>query len=244
MSRDDRGCLTPGERALWFLQRLAPASGAYNLAGAVRIADLDTAALRRALLRLVERHPALRTTYPSEGGEPFRQVHASLEPEIAEEDPGDPRGDPGALRRRLESEAVRPFDPAVGPLMRVLILSGRGCERAVLFVLHHLIADFWSLTVMLRELGALYGEETGGPAAVLGSRLAAETGSYAEWAEALEGMLAAERGARLRAFWHERMGESPVPALALPADRPRPPVPSGAGDARSARLGPEATARL
>jgi amino acid adenylation domain-containing protein len=240
MSRDHRGCLTPGERALWFLQRLAPASGAYNLAGAVRIADLDTAALRRALLRLVERHPALRTTYPSDGGDPLRQVHARLDPEITEERLDDPGGDPDARRRRLESEAVRPFDPAVGPLMRVWIFSGRDVQQVVLFVFHHLIADFWSLAVVLRELGALYGEETGGPAADLAPEGAAP---YAEWAESLERALAWERGERLRAFWLERLGR-PVPVLALPANRPRPPVPSGGGHARSARLGPETTARL
>ena len=75
--RSGHELLSPGERALWFLHRLAPGSAAYNLAGAIRIAGFDAAALRRAVLRLVERHPALRTTFPTdrfEGGEPFRRV--------------------------------------------------------------------------------------------------------------------------------------------------------------------------
>src|SRR5262245_8437568 len=82
--------LSPGERALWFLQRLAPGSAAYNLAGAIRIERFAPAALRRAVLRLVERHAALRTTFPADsadrGGEPFRRVQGWLEPEIVEED--------------------------------------------------------------------------------------------------------------------------------------------------------------
>src|SRR4051794_35706642 len=116
MSRDDRGRLTPGERALWFLQRLAPAGGAYNLAGAVRIADLDEAALRRALGRLAGRHAALRTTYPAVEGEPFRRVAEDPAVDVEAVDLAGGAGGPDAWRRWSEAEAVRPFDPASGPL--------------------------------------------------------------------------------------------------------------------------------
>jgi len=239
MSPDHRGRLSPGERALWFLQRKAPASGAYNLAGALRIGHLETAALRRALVRLVARHAALRTTYPADpaaGGEPRRRVHPALEPDVTAEDAD---GEPAALRRRLEEEAVRPFDLAAGPLLRVRIIAAPDGERAVLFVFHHLIADFWSLALALRELGMLYGEETGGPAAVLPP----VSPSYADWAAERERRLAAPRGERLQAFWRQRLA-GPPPVLGLPVDRPRPPVASGAGEERSRRLAPAPTARL
>ena len=243
MSPDDRGRLSPGERALWSLQRLHPASGAYNLAGAFRVADLDPAALRRALLRLVARHPALRTTYPAAAdGEPFRSVHEPLEPlepDIAEEDLGpDPGG--AVLRRRLEAEAVRPFDPAAGPLLRVRIFAAPGAGRAVLFVLHHLIADFASLALALRELGSLYAEEKRGEASPEGP----PPPCYADWAAALEEGLATPRAEHLRELWRQRLA-GPPPVLDLPVDRRRLAAPaSGAGDARSARLGTAATARL
>src|SRR5262249_55646192 len=69
--------LSPGERALWFLQRLDPASPAYHIAGAGRIAGAaDKAALRDAFQRLVDRHPALRTTFFVRDGEPVRRVHS------------------------------------------------------------------------------------------------------------------------------------------------------------------------
>jgi amino acid adenylation domain-containing protein len=236
MSRDDRGRLTPGERALWFLQRLAPAGGAYNLAGAVRIADLDAAALRRALVRLAARHAALRTTYPAVDGEPCRREVDFTEVDLFEVDLAD---EPDALRHWMEAEAVRPFDPETGPLWRVRLAGQSGGERAVLFVFHHLIADFWSLAVILRELGALYGEETGGQPA----GLAVESASYAEWMEHRERALATPRGERLLAFWRDRLA-GPVPHLSLPVDRPRTAAPSGAGEARTARLDEAATARL
>jgi amino acid adenylation domain-containing protein len=241
MSLDEWGWLSPGERALWSLQRLTPATGAYNLAGAVRIADLDRTALRRALLRLVERHPALRTTYPAaDDGEPFRCVHETLEPEVAEEDL-EPDGGPAALQRRLEAEAVRPFDPTAGPLLRVRIFAAPGGGCAILFVLHHLIADFGSLALALRELGIFYGKEMGNRT---GDDAGGPPATYAAWVAALERGLASPRAERLRAFWRERLA-GPPPALELPADRRRlPGLPSGAGDARSVRFGAVETARL
>jgi amino acid adenylation domain-containing protein len=229
--------LSPGERALWFLHRLAPGSAAYNLAGAIRIENLDPAALRRSVHRLVERHPALRTTFPAEHGEPARRVLGWLEPEIVEEDASGLACD--GLRERLETEALRPFEPERGPLLRLRMFLGGACGGAALFVFHHLVADFWSLTVILRELGELYGEETGGGA----SRLTLPPASYEQWVERQELGLAGARGEALRELWTGRLS-GPVPVLDLPADRPRPAQPSGAGVGAAGRLGAAATERL
>ena len=248
MSPDDRARLSPGERALWFLQRFAPASPAYNLAGALRVAGLDAAALGRALSRLADRHPALRTAYPAASSdsiaslndaEPRREVAA--EPAIADIVAVAAAADAADLCARLAAEANRPFDPERGPLWRVRVFAD---EQVVLFVFHHLIADFASLAVILAELGELYGEAAGGAPA----RLPPPPAPYAAWVARQERELAGGRGDRLRAFWQERLGgrlaAAAEPVLHLPADRPRPPRPSGAGDARGARLDRAATARL
>jgi amino acid adenylation domain-containing protein len=237
-ARPSSGLLSPGERALWFLHRLTPGSAAYNLAGALRIAHLDVASLRRAVLRLVERHAALRTTFSSDQGEPFRRVQGWIEPEIVEEDVTGLAC--GALRKRCEVEALRPFDPEHGPLLRVRIFrSGHGGCGAAVFVFHHLIADFWSLTVILRELGEVYQEETGGTPA----ELLPPPAPYEQWVERQGLELSGPRGEALRAFWKERLA-GPEPVLDLPADRPRPVEPGGAGVGGSGRLGAEMTARL
>src|SRR6185312_10758693 len=50
--------LSHGQRALWFLHRLAPGSLAYHLAGAARVhGAVDLAALERATAALAARHP-------------------------------------------------------------------------------------------------------------------------------------------------------------------------------------------
>jgi amino acid adenylation domain-containing protein len=137
------GGLSPGERALWFLQQLEPASPAYHIAGAARIpASFDLDALRRAFQALVDRHPALRTTFHIEDGEPVKRVHESVDVDFLVAD------------GQIEDEVFRPFDLENGPLLRVRIFQEPSGERVMLLVIHHLIADFWSLAVMMRELAA------------------------------------------------------------------------------------------
>jgi acyl carrier protein len=73
--------LSAGQRGLWFLSRLAPESGAYNIVSAARVwGGLDAAALERSLRALVARHGALRTTFPSVDGEPLQRVAGRTEP--------------------------------------------------------------------------------------------------------------------------------------------------------------------
>ena len=63
--------LSQGQRALWFLHHLAPTGGAYNIAAAARVlTPIGAATLERAVQVLVDRHAALRTTFPAVAGEP------------------------------------------------------------------------------------------------------------------------------------------------------------------------------
>ncbi|HYG63041.1 MAG TPA: AMP-binding protein, partial [Thermoanaerobaculia bacterium] len=217
--------LSIGQEALWFLERLAPTGGAYNIAVAARVAgELDGEALHRALLRLVERHPALRTTFQAlEDGAPVQRVGpAAVDFAVAESE------------ERWVQEAWRPFDLENGPLLRVRLLAG----GLILFAVHHLVADFWSLAVASRELGALYREETGGAPADLPSL----EGDYSGFVQRQREMLAGPREEELWSFWRETLA-GPPPDLDLPTDHPRPTVPSFRGGARALVLPPELAER-
>ena len=68
--------LSFGQKSIWFMQRFAPDSAAYNIARAVRFhADLDTHALRNAFQTLIARHDSLRTSFHASEGEPFQTIH-------------------------------------------------------------------------------------------------------------------------------------------------------------------------
>src|SRR6185436_14635020 len=120
----------------------------------------------------------------------------------------------------------RPFDLGRGPLARVSLYALSATDSVLLLTMHHIVTDFWSLGVLLDELGTLYTARcTGRPA-----RLPAVPPLYAGFALEQERELAGPAGEALWAWWRERLaGELPV--LDLPTDRPRPRVQGTAGRA-------------
>ncbi len=219
---------THGQRALWFLERVAPGNGAYHIVAAARVrGEMDAGALRRAFAALVARHEALRTVYPEVGGEPRARVLAEGGLDFAEEE-GAGWSDGQALAW-LGAEAYRAFDLERGPLVRVRLLQRDSGERMLLFAVHHIAADFWSLAVALRDLGELYRAERSGTRAGLPPAPGFRAQAASEAARLAGDMEEAW------SYWREALaGELPV--LALPADRPRPPARTYRGGAVALRL--------
>jgi amino acid adenylation domain-containing protein len=220
--------LSEGQRALWVLDRLDPAAAACHLAGAARIRDgLDAAAVGRALEQLVHRHPALRTTFETRDGTPVRRVHAWLAPDFIATD----LDDPGQLSEVLVAEAWRPFHLEQGPLWRVRVVRLPAGGAVLLLAIHHLIADFASVSLLLRDLLERYREERGGEPA----RLVAPGPGMTEWIARQEARLDGPGGASLRDFWLRRLGGD-LPVVELPVDHPRPLAPTWRGIAVTGRL--------
>jgi amino acid adenylation domain-containing protein len=229
--------VSDGQRALWFLQRMAPGSTAYHVARAVRFTSpVDADVLGRAFSTLVTRHPALASAFPEERGEPVLRPAASA-PSLELEDASALTAE--ALRERLDAEAHRSFDLERGPLVRVRLFTGAPGGPVLLLVLHHLVTDFWSLEVLAEELGALYTAEVQGqPAALLPPPPPAPA-----ILQALESRYTGAPGEALQAWWRERLGGE-LPVLELPTSRARPRLQSFRGATVSFRVAPETAARL
>ncbi len=139
--------LSPGQRGLWFLHRLHPEGSAYHLALASRIVGkIPATAIRDLFQAQVDRHEALRTTFPLEGYEPVQRVADRAELSFEEIDAIG--WDEAAFRARLEEEAWKPFDLDSGPLFRVQVFQRAG-DRVLLVVAHHIVVDFGSFAAML-----------------------------------------------------------------------------------------------
>jgi amino acid adenylation domain-containing protein len=222
--------LSFAQERLWFLERLQPGTAAYNLPLALRLAGrLDAAALAASLDAIVARHEALRTRFPTADGRPVQAVDPARPGALSRIDlaalpPARRAAEAGAL---LARESLRPFDLAAGPPLRALLLRLAPAEHAALLALHHIAADGWSLGVLVRELTALYTAFVAGGRAALPD-LPVQYADFAVWQR---GWLSGEVLAAELAFWRERLAGAP-PLLALPLDRPRPPVQSYRGGSR------------
>ena len=227
--------LTYGQRGLWFMQRLAPDSGAYHIPVVIQIdGDLDAKALKRAFQGIVDRHPALRTTFPqSPDGDPIQRIHDSLAVDFTTADTEN--WDEKTLIQHLEHEAYRPFDLMRGPLLRVALFRRSVLKHALIFTVHHLVADLRSLLVIFHELRSLYVDG----AAELNPLPACYT-DYVAWEQT---RVNGAEGERLWNYWKTVLS-APLPTIDLPTDRQRPAVQTYRGASKALNLDPRLTDQL
>ncbi len=219
-SDDEHVPLSFAQQRLWFLDQLEPNSPAYNLPAAIRLEGaLDLDALERSLQETVNRHDSLRTTFRLIDSEPaqFIAPHSDFKVNHVDLSAFDDRE--ARAKQLAADEARRPFDLSHGPLLRVTVLRLTETEHVLLFTMHHIVSDGWSLTVLTKELAALYDAYRRGDASPL-PELPVQYADFALWQrDWLQGSVLDEQ----LAYWRERLQTMP-PVLELPADLQRPGV--------------------
>jgi amino acid adenylation domain-containing protein len=216
-----------GQQRLWFIDQLTPGRATYNIPSALRIGgELKVEVLERALAEVARRHETLRTRFVAVGGE-LQQV---IEDEVKVELPvldltcagGEEEREAEAMRLALE-EAQQPFDLQQAPLFRGNLLRLGALNHVLLFTMHHIISDAWSIGILAEEVSVLYGAFSAGRPSPL-PELSIQYADYSVWQrECLEGGVLE----RQLAYWKQQLGGSGM--LMLPTDRPRPAVQSQNG---------------
>ncbi|WP_329139996.1 SDR family NAD(P)-dependent oxidoreductase [Streptomyces sp. NBC_01476] len=215
------------QERMWFFHRLDPGNPSYNVPLVLRLrGPLDPARLARALDRVVARHEILRTTYAAGPDGTLGQfVHERLSVPLGvhalDGPPAEPAERDPRVRAHLREVVRTPFDLTAGPPVRARLLRLAADDHLLVFCLHHIATDGWSLGLLVRELDAFYRADGEGRPAGL-PELPIQYADYAEWQRAT---LTPEALAARLDHWREVLGARP-PRLALPTDRPRPARPS------------------
>ena len=175
-ARDALPPITPADRSrplplsfsqqrLWFVDQLEPANPAYNVPGAVRLrGDLDPEALARALQDVVDRHQALRTSFPASDGTPHQLVHDHLTVPLERHDLSRHPDPLTAAHELLAALARRPFDLTTPPLVRAALVCIAPRDHVLFVCAHHIVCDGWSLSIVTSELAACYAARRSGHA--------------------------------------------------------------------------------
>ncbi|MBV9787436.1 MAG: amino acid adenylation domain-containing protein [Chloroflexi bacterium] len=218
------------QQRIWFLDQLEPGSATYNISMAVRLAGaLDHALLSRSFNAVIGRQEALRTIIAKSEDGPSLVILpaapwdlplidlASMAAEDRERE----------LQHLIERESRQPFDLSQGPLLRVILVRLDAAEHVLILTMHHIIADQWSMNVLIGELAALYtGFVSGQPAAL--PELPIQYADFALWQNRQEALLADQLD-----YWKQQLRPKEggkLPTIQLPRDQ----TAGAAQDAKSA----------
>ena len=218
--------LSSGQQRLWFLAQLEPESSAYVIPAAVRIdGPLQPSLLNQALGKIIDRHEVLRTVFKTEESEPRQVILNEIAvPFLVVDLRCDSQADHEIkLEECIRCEMSKPFNLSEGPLLRAVVLQLGEQEHVLFLALHHIVADGWSIPILVRELSAFYVASQNGSSADLPT-LPVQYVDYAAWQRRWN-----ESAARARqlAYWERQLADL-VP-LALPTDHPRNEHSSGRG---------------
>ncbi|PMB00595.1 non-ribosomal peptide synthetase, partial [Fischerella thermalis CCMEE 5196] len=229
--------LSFAQQRLWFLEQLQPDSYTYNLPTAVRLTGiLDVGLLERSLNTIIQRHEVLRTNFKTVDGNPVLQIQPSvtLPLTVIDLQNFNPIEQDEEVRHLALKEAQTPFNLATDVLLRVKILQLAKDENIVLFTMHHIISDGWSMEILVKELATLYTAFSSNKPSPL-PELAIQYVDFAIWqrqwlqGEVLETQLD---------YWRQQLGGI-LPVLQLPTDYPRGRVQTFRGAIESFSLSPQ-----
>ncbi|MCP2277286.1 non-ribosomal peptide synthetase [Nocardia amikacinitolerans] len=216
--------LAPAQQRMWFVNQYDTESGAYNIPAVLRLrGGLDVAALRAALTDVLARHEALRTVYPARDGVGYQVV---LPPDAVELDPEPIAITADELPAAVLECVTAGFDVAAAVPLRLRLFRVADGEHVLVVVVHHISADGFSMGPLARDVLAAYAARSSG-AAPGWTELPVQYADYTLWqrerlgsADDPESLLAAQLD-----YWTTTLKDLPD-RLELPADRPRPVIPS------------------
>jgi amino acid adenylation domain-containing protein len=233
-SRPEMLPLSYAQQRLWFLHLMEGPTPTYNIPEAVEVrGKLDAGVLEQALADLLERHESLRTIFPQRNGVPYQHILSTKEvlsklllEDVDESDLDVQLASAAAVHFHLEKEI-----PLKVWLFRV------GTERSVLlFVLHHIAGDGWSLAPFAKDLQQAYRARIEGRAPDY-DKLPVQYADYALWQRQWLGdeRDPASAMAQQLEFWEKALLGAPE-ELSLPFSKSRPAVPSYRGAILPIRL--------
>ena len=230
VSRDEVLPLSFAQQRLWFLAQLEPENAFYNSPLAVRLkGELVLPALEQTLQELLRRHEVLRTSFVAEQGKPRQVVGPVNVPltvielnDVAESE------QEAAVREIAAREAAQPFDLSQSPLLRVKFVRLSPDDQVLLFTMHHIVSDGWSMGVLIREVSELYSAYASEREPQL-EELPIQYADYASWQrEWLQGEVLDEQVQ----YWRNQLAGAP-PVLELQTGKSRPAVQTYRGAPRA-----------
>ncbi len=207
--------LSSAQRRLWLLSKFEKANIAYNMSGVFEFSgNLNEVAFENAVNALISRHEILRTYFKeTESGEVRQFIKDVGEIKIQKEISYNKTN----LEKRITDIIQEPFNLDKAPLLKVYLIKLEDEKWVFVYVIHHIISDGWSMSVIFRELIKIYSAYLNGQVNPL-TPLKIQYKDYSIWQNNLISSLVYDSHQK---YWLEQFSDE-IPALTLPTDRFRP----------------------
>lgn len=222
--------LTPAQERMLVEHELNPGSTAYNVVHALRLdGELDVEALRQASKAVFGRRPALSITISKDlGGRPNQIIDGKRDDPLQIVTDND-------VDSVLRSAADHVYDLSTGPLAQVLLVTQSPRSHVLVFAMHHIVTDGWSLGLLVEDLQETYES-------VLNEvPLTEDPDDYLDTVREMNARPKGPRAQTARDYWRDALKD--MPPLELPRHADAASL-SGQGDAIRSNIGSETRRRL
>ncbi|MGM1050704.1 MAG: amino acid adenylation domain-containing protein, partial [Bacillota bacterium] len=203
------------QKRMWILNRLQPDSPAFNIAGHTTIfEEADIVSMQKALDKLVDRHEAFRTRFEERDGVlvQFIDKEGTLKIDIIDMTACPAEGKAREREKIFEIESSKIFNLKEGQLITVKLVRVEKSEYDLIFCMHHIISDGWSIEILKKEFFLLYEAYKHERECKL-VPLRIQYKDFAKWQNKLIEDKEFSRAAKM--FWHEQL-KGEIPVLDLP----------------------------
>ncbi|WP_064233760.1 non-ribosomal peptide synthetase [Rhodococcus sp. AJR001] len=229
--------LSLAQQRMWFLNRFEPESAVDHIPVALRLSGaLDVDALQGALEDLIERHEILRTVYPEVDGVGYQRLVdiAAVVPNLTPI-----RVDESAIVERVTDFVTPGFDVTTEVPIRAALFQFAADEFVLVFVVHHISGDGFSMGPLTKDIVSSYVSRTQGISHDL-APLPVQFADFALWQREVLGSEDDPDSLITRQvdYWRHALAGIPD-QLDLPSDRPRPRVASNRGAGHTFTIEPD-----
>lgn len=217
------------QQRLWFIDQLQLDNFAYQMQTALRLTGfLNEVALLKTINEVLRRHEVLRTAFGTMKGKPVQIIIPNLNldlPTISLEELTDIEQE-AEIKNLILPEIQQPFDLRQAPLLQVTLLRLKETEHILVFTIHHIVSDLWSMRILVEEVTVLYEAFSKDRPSPLGE-LPIQYADFAVWQHQwLQGKVLQTQ----LDYWKRQLG-STYPRLVFP----KPPSRSSAESSRGAK---------
>jgi amino acid adenylation domain-containing protein len=229
------------QQGFWLFEKLFPDNTANNIPIAIQLkGEIDIAILEKCLNRLIERHQILCAYFSEKDGKPFQHIKFDFNIELKVQDwqiNSNIISD-NEIKKLVLAESQHPFSLNCPPLFRTQLIKVDSQEHILVLVLHHIIADGWSIDVIIREIIDCYEEfcsDSKSPYQI-------PIKQYSDFTYLQHSTLLIDGYNDQIEYWRQQLNF--VAPLNIPTDLPRPTIITHKGENCSLTLSPKLTGAL